>query len=238
MNSASAHVRLAAGVLIGIAAVTACASAPSGPVVVTDTGSSRALHGTDVGDVIGRPGLVLLDTTGGQCELRRRPRNELTVLFFGYTRCPDLCPTTMADLAAARRSLPPSDRDQVKVVFVTEDPATDAPRVLRAWLDRFDTSFIGLIGGNEATAHALEALKAPGTEVVAPRVTASGNGGSQPSSSTAHSHITGTGTGTGTGRSIEHSGNVYAFSSERVVVYTGGTTPAQYAGDFRALLVG
>jgi protein SCO1/2 len=211
---------------MSVVVITACGSSP--PVIVSDAGSS-VLNGTDVGDVIGRPALVLPDTTGSRFDLRNRPVNELTVIFFGYTHCPDLCPTTMADLAAARRSLPPSLRSQVKVVFVTEDPATDTPAVLSAWLQRFDRSFIGLIGGNRATAHALDALKAPRTEV-APRATASGQSGLHPSASHSPGH------NDGSGRNVEHSGSVYAFLGERVVVYTGGTTPEQYSEDFRRLL--
>ena len=59
----------------------------------------------------------------------------MTALFFGYTRCPDLCPTTMADLTTAVRELPPGDQEKVTVVFVSEDPGSDTPVAVREWLD-------------------------------------------------------------------------------------------------------
>jgi protein SCO1/2 len=75
-------------------------------------------------------------------------------LFFGYTNCPDVCPTTMADVAVALRGLDPALVEQVQVVFVTTDPATDTPAVLGEYLARFDADlpqrFIGLTGDQEA----------------------------------------------------------------------------------------
>lgn len=221
--------RLSACALVGATALTACsASQPSAPVVVTDAGAHAQLHGTDISDVIGRPELRLIDTTGRGFSLSARPLAEVTVLFFGYTRCPDLCPTTMADLAAARRLLPPTERARLQVVFVTEDPSRDTPTTLRAWLGRFDPSFVGLIGGNSATKRALAALKAPLTEMVGPHGSASSNGrpGAAAGASPAKP----------TSGAVEHSGSVYAFAGERVLVYTGGTTPKQYAEDFQTLL--
>lgn len=218
--------RRTAGLLLGVTLLSACGTAGPGDVVSVSGGASGTLHGTEIGDVIPRPALTLPDTDGRLFDLQQRPPGELTALFFGYTNCPDVCPTTMADLAAARRQLGEADRDHVQVVFVTEDPKTDTPAVLRRWLDRFDPSFTGLIGGNARTAAALDALKTSRTEIQpAPTVTP------HPHSSTdsADGHTTG-------GRSVEHSGSVYAFTGDRVVVYTGGTTPSQYAADFRELL--
>ena len=221
--------RLVACALVGATALTACAaSQPAAQVVLGDTGARAQLHGTDISDVIGRPELRLIDTTGRRFSLRARPLAEVTVLFFGYTHCPDLCPTTMADLAAARRLLPSTVRARLQVVFVTEDPSRDTPATLRAWLDRFDPGFLGLIGGNSATKRALAALKAPRTELVSPD--ASATGGGRPGAAAAASPAK------STSGALEHSGSVYAFAGDRVLVYTGGTTPTQYAEDFRTLL--
>ena len=70
----------------------------------------------------------------------------LTLLFFGYTHCPDVCPVHMANIAAVLKRLPVDVGRAVRVVFVTTDPARDTQARLRQWLDAFDPSFIGLTG--------------------------------------------------------------------------------------------
>lgn len=75
------------------------------------------------------------------------------MLFFGFTNCPDVCPTTMADVALALRDVEPAVAEATTVVFVTTDPVRDSPEVLGEYLDRFDadlpTSFVGLTGSQE-----------------------------------------------------------------------------------------
>jgi protein SCO1/2 len=68
------------------------------------------------------------------------------MLFFGYTSCPDACPIQMAVLGRAFTDLPGSVRDDLRVVFVSTDPARDTPDVLRSYLDQFDETFVGLTG--------------------------------------------------------------------------------------------
>ena len=70
----------------------------------------------------------------------------VTVVFFGYTHCPDVCATQLADAAAAMRRLDPGVRSKVGLEFVTVDPARDAAATMRSYLARFDPSFVGLIG--------------------------------------------------------------------------------------------
>ena len=72
-------------------------------------------------------------------------RGKVVVLFFGYTHCPDVCPTTLAQLAQARRLLG-ADADRVQVLFVTLDPQRDAPQLLARYVPAFDPSFVGLTG--------------------------------------------------------------------------------------------
>ncbi|MGH7716402.1 MAG: SCO family protein [Vulcanimicrobiaceae bacterium] len=72
-------------------------------------------------------------------------RGHAVAVFFGYTRCPDVCPLTLSHLASARRSLGPAGRD-TRVVFVTVDPQHDTPSVLKEYLARFDSSFVGVTG--------------------------------------------------------------------------------------------
>ncbi len=93
-----------------------------------------------------KPGFVLTDTSDAAFDFRRKTERYVTLLFFGYASCPDQCPMHVANLSAALNKLPTGIADQVKLVFVTTDPARDSPAVLRRWLDLFDRRFIGLTG--------------------------------------------------------------------------------------------
>jgi protein SCO1/2 len=77
-------------------------------------------------------------------------RGKIVVLFFGYTHCPDICPTTLAEVATAMKSLG-QDAARVQVVFVTLDPERDTPDVLSTYVPAFDTTFLGLYGDVAAT---------------------------------------------------------------------------------------
>lgn len=72
-------------------------------------------------------------------------RGKVVVLFFGYTQCPDVCPTTLAEITEAKRLLGP-DGARVQGVFVTLDPERDTPQVLKAYLANFDPSLVALRG--------------------------------------------------------------------------------------------
>lgn len=80
-------------------------------------------------------------------------RGKVVVVFFGYTHCPEVCPTTLADLAQVMRKLG-ADAKKVQVLFVTLDPERDTPEVLNKYVPSFDTSFLGLYGDAQATAQA------------------------------------------------------------------------------------
>jgi len=214
--------------LVGLALATALlATACSSGGDVAVQRPVTTVHGTLVtGTSMDRPSTALRDTEGKPFRLDERPADEVTVLFFGYTHCPDVCPQTMANLAGARARLPEDLRARLQVVFVTEDPRRDTPRALRRWLDGLDPDFIGLRGGNRATAAMLAALGSPETDVVErPEEPIK-----HPSSGDGHHHEHGE-------YGVEHTGIVYAFAPEgRSVVYTGGTSQAEYAEDFAALL--
>src|SRR5215471_10461233 len=109
-----------------------------------------------------KPSFVLTDTSGAPYDFRNRTQASVTLLFFGYTYCPDQCPTHMANIGAALKRLPPGMADKVKLVFVTTDPARDTPKQLRRWLDNFDKRFIGLTGTDAAL---LAVQKAAGVPV-------------------------------------------------------------------------
>lgn len=70
-------------------------------------------------------------------------RGKVVAMFFGYTHCPDVCPTTLADFAAALRLLGPLG-DRVQVIFVTVDPQRDTPELLREFVPAFDARFLGM----------------------------------------------------------------------------------------------
>lgn len=94
-------------------------------------------------------------------------RDKVTLLFFGYTSCPDVCPTTMADLKRVLDQLSPKNLKQVQVVFVTVDPKRDTPQRVQEYVDHFNSSFIGL-SGSEAelakvwNAYGIYRLEVPG----------------------------------------------------------------------------
>lgn len=85
-------------------------------------------------------------------------RGKVTVIFFGYAQCPDVCPTTLAELAEARRALGRAGQD-VQGVFVTVDPERDTPEMLKAYVASFDPSFVALRGTPDQTADAAREFK-------------------------------------------------------------------------------
>ena len=83
---------------------------------------------------------------------------KVVVLFFGYAHCPDVCPTTLADIAAAMKALGP-EAGRVQVLFATVDPERDTPEVLAKYVPAFDPSFLGLSGDADATQRAAKEFK-------------------------------------------------------------------------------
>ncbi|WP_250284097.1 MULTISPECIES: SCO family protein [unclassified Frankia] len=126
--------------------------------VATATGG---WHGTVPKVSRSRPSFTLLDTAGNGFDFARRTAGRATLLFFGYTNCPDVCPTTMADIAAAKRLAGTGAGPALTVVFVTTDPGRDTAEVLRRWLDQFDASFIGLTGSPAQIDAAQQAVGIP-----------------------------------------------------------------------------
>jgi protein SCO1/2 len=121
-----------------VAALTFGCSRGGGRVVGSESGA--------VDIAVARPAFSLLDTDGRPFDFAAQTRGTLTFLEFGYTHCPDVCPVHMANLASVLKTLAPSDRMRIKVVFVTVDPDRDSATVLRRWLDTFDSTFVGLRG--------------------------------------------------------------------------------------------
>lgn len=209
---------LALGVAAGAAACSSPASSDSGSgsgsgAFTVDAAPSSAFDGTQMPKPFTKPDVTLTDTSGKPFNLVEGTAGKLTLVYFGYTHCPDVCPTTMATLAATLRALPPAQAAQTDVVFVSTDPKRDTPAVLRAWLGQYDPAFIGLTGDFTTIQKAAAGL---GIDVEAPVV--------QPDGS----------------YTVTHGAEVVAFDTrgKGTVVYTSGSTVAQFKHDIPLLLAG
>ncbi len=108
--------------------------------------STADLRGSRLIEPWPKPAFVLTDTDGRPFDFEAETEAFVTFLFFGYTYCPDICPVHMANLSAVLKRLDPQVSGRVKVVFVSTDPDRDTPDRIRAWLNTFDPSFVGLRG--------------------------------------------------------------------------------------------
>ncbi|HLV71648.1 MAG TPA: SCO family protein [Vulgatibacteraceae bacterium] len=176
-----------------------------------DPGSGNALRPPRP---LQKPDLKLTDDEGRPFDLVKETAGKPTLLFFGYTHCPDVCPTTLADLATAVKKLPEADQDRVRVVFVTTDPARDKPKRVHKWLQAFDDRFIGLTGDFDAIRNAARSV---GVAVEKPVENDDGT-------------VTAT-----------HGGQVLAFSpsDDRAhVIFTSGATTEQFSAELPGLVKG
>ncbi|MAX32859.1 MAG: cytochrome c oxidase assembly protein [Halomonadaceae bacterium] len=105
-------------------------------------------HTSDISDIMPDLDLSLMDENGQQVE-EDAYTGKTTLLYFGYTHCPDVCPTTLARMTAAIKKLDESARDDIQVLFVSVDPERDTPARLRQYTDVFGPQFIGLTGSTE-----------------------------------------------------------------------------------------
>ena len=207
--------RYAAATAVAIALLTTACGGSSGGT--DSTKPTPGYHGAvpDVHDP--RPSFRLVDTDGKPYDFAARTTGRATLLYFGYTHCPDECPTSMADVAAALRRADPALARQVTVVFVTTDPWRDKKPVLRRWLDRFDPSFVGLTGTPQQVAGAEVQMGMP----ISRKVPAKKRDG--------------------TGRyAVDHFAAVMAFGSDDrlATLYPSGITPAEIAADLPLLVKG
>ena len=172
-------------------------------------GSSASFIGTDLtGTQFGKP-LTLTDHTG---KLRSMNdfKGKVVVMFFGYTHCPDVCPTTMSDLKQTMKLLGDKAND-VQVLFVTVDPERDTQEVLAQFVPGFDPRFIGLRGTVAEVAANLNEYKVYAAKV------------SEPGKS---------------GYTMDHSAGLYVFDKSGAPrIYLGyGEKPANIAHDLQLLL--
>lgn len=216
-------------VAVGLLA-TGCGTAPSAAV---GSPAAHAYHGAEPDRVPERPSFGLTDTDGQRFAFREDTAGRPTLLFFGYTSCPDECHTAMADISAALRVTPEQVRDRVQVVFVTTDPARDDAATLRRWLDRYSTAYVGLVGSQAEVDAAQAAVGAPLATPSGPQPTLPGRPDEhEHAPATApHSHDAPLGYG------VDHVSSIYAFDvSDRMpVLYPAGSSPADIAADLPVL---
>jgi protein SCO1 len=204
---------VAAGLLLAVAApLAACGSgtpaSPASQVVVHD---DDGLNGAVLTDPYQVPPVSLTATDGAAYSLAEDADRPLTLVFFGYTHCPDICQVVMADIASALTRLDDTHRRQVGMQFVTTDPARDDEATLRTYLDRFDPAFGGLTGPLPDIVDLGEALGVPIAK-----------GQRMPSG----------------GYEVDHGTQVLGLLPDGTapVVWTHGTPPDQIAEDIREIL--
>ncbi|MGW1077585.1 SCO family protein [Streptomyces sp. NPDC002537] len=154
---------------------TAAGDAPvaPAPTALPSTPASRTgYQGTVLPRPFDKPDMKLTDTGGEAYDFAARTAGKVTLLYFGYTHCPDVCPTTLADIALAKRKLPEDQQRNLNVVFVSTDPDRDKPDELRKWLDSFDKSFVGLRGSIKDV---IRAAGTVGVPIEAPKVDKNGD---------------------------------------------------------------
>lgn len=178
------------------------------------TGADGSWAGQVLDDPVARPDFTLTDTDGRDFDFRAETEGQVTLLFIGYTYCPDVCPVHFANLATVLQNQPYEVKSNVRVVFITADPERDTPERIDQWLGAIHPEFIGLRGSEEAL-HAIEdALAVPRSSHGEPDE----NGNYM----------------------VAHAAQIFAFGSDGParVVYPFGTRQADWVSDLPKLVQG
>jgi protein SCO1/2 len=133
-------------IALAAAALSACGGSEAPKFKLTDVSGAGFGKELNLTDHNGKP-RTLADFRG-----------KVVTVFFGFTHCPDACPTTMVEMAQVAKELGP-DADKLQVLFVTVDPARDTQKVLAQYVPSFHPGFLGLYGDAEATARAAREFK-------------------------------------------------------------------------------
>lgn len=143
---------LAAGFLVALGAALAGCGDASGPGAAKSSFKAVDITGLDYGKSL------KLSDPDGQVRSLADYAGKLVVVFFGYTQCPDVCPTTMAELAQVKKQLG-ADGDKLQAIFVTVDPERDSAELLKAYMASFDPAFVALRGTPEETQAVAQGFK-------------------------------------------------------------------------------
>lgn len=149
--------RRLAGVVAALLLLAGCASGTDQSAGVRANGTA-GWHGTPVTTGYPLPDQQFTDTSGDPVVPAEAAGDAVTLVFFGYTHCPDICNVVLANIASALRGSTPKVRAATRLLFVTTDPARDTPDVVREYLDRFDPSYDGLVAPVETVEQAAQAL--------------------------------------------------------------------------------
>lgn len=122
--------------------------------------AARTFRGVALSAPTAKPSFTLNDVNGRPFDFVAETRDKVALIFFGYTHCPDICPVHLAQVAETFDQLPQVAESAV-MIFVTVDPERDTPEVLRQFLDKFDSRFIGLTGAPEELEAAQMAVGVP-----------------------------------------------------------------------------
>jgi protein SCO1/2 len=118
-------------------------AAVAGTALTACTDRKPSFNAVDITGADYAKGFTLADADGRQRTLADF-KGKVVVMFFGYAQCPDVCPTTMSEMAQVKQQLG-SDGDKLQVLFVTVDPERDTPAVMKAYMGAFDPAFVALI---------------------------------------------------------------------------------------------
>lgn len=201
--------------LFGLAALTLGVGACSRPEADGPAASHTRPGGYAAGTEIKQggwplPTTVLTDQHGTKQAVADWAK-QVTLVFFGYSNCPDVCTGILADLASALQRMDAGQREQVRVLLITTDPARDTPKVLGEYLSRIDPGFFGLTGPLAEITRAATSL---GVNIEEAKKLPSG------------------------GYEVVHGTQVIGFGADKraQVVWTEGTSVANYRTDIEILL--
>lgn len=185
-------------VLVAVLTLAACQSAVS-------TGD---LQGVAIDNPTEKGSFVLTDTDGESYDFAASTEDKLTLLYFGYLQCPDICPVHLAQIAEVLGQDAELARE-TEVVFVSVDPDRDTPEAIREFLDRFDTSFVGLTGTHDELRIAQEAVGVPPARIF----------------------------GEGDDYTVDHAGWVIAYAPDGLSysIYPFGTRQSEWNNDLQVL---
>ncbi len=202
--------RVTAGLVVALALLLgACGSTDEPAAIIgTSTSDDDGYRGIKLDRPYDVPHVALEATDGSRFDLAAQDKR--TLVFFGYTNCPDICQVVMSTVASAVSRLSPEEQQRLQVVFVTTDPARDSTEVLSTYLDRFDPDFRGVTG---PLRRVVTLGKPLGIDVLAGEKLPSG------------------------GYEVDHTTNVISVHRGRGdLVWTAATSPADVAADLEKIL--